>query len=427
MPLGRPWRLHAPARGKMRGVSTTHSSTTPSSPARSRRKSPPGRVVVSGVVPSVDDGRWPAKRTVGESVSVLADAFAEGHDLVAADVLVRGPGDETWTAARMEPLGNDRFEGTFVPDREGRWTFTIRALGRPLRLLAARPHAARRRGPGRRGRPADRRGPRARRRQAGRTRGRRGAEDAPARRHRQGPARRDRRRARPPARGARRRHPGRRRRDGVRPRARARRRPRARALLGLVRALPALAGATGATARCATSSSACRTSPSSASTSSTCRRSTRSAASTARGRNNTAHAVAGDVGSPWAIGAAEGGHTAIHPDLGHARRLRRAGRGRRASRGIEVALDIAFQCAPDHPWVSEHPEWFRARPDGTIQYAENPPKKYQDIYPFDFESAGLARALGGAARRRALLGRAAACASSASTTRTPSRSRSGSG
>jgi starch synthase (maltosyl-transferring) len=104
-----------------------------------------------------------------------------------------------------------------------------------------------------------------------------------------------------------------------------------------------------------------------------------------KGRNNRETAEPGEVGSPWAIGAEEGGHKAVHPDLGTAEDFRRLVERARA-RGMDVALDIAFQAAPDHPYVREHPEWFRARPDGTIQYAENPPKKYQDIYPFDFET-----------------------------------------
>jgi starch synthase (maltosyl-transferring) len=109
-----------------------------------------------------------------------------------------------------------------------------------------------------------------------------------------------------------------------------------------------------------------------------------------KGRNNTATAVPGDVGSPWAIGSDEGGHDAVHPMLGTiddfddfvaaAREL-----------GMEVALDLALQCAPDHPWAREHREWFTELPDGTIAYAENPPKKYQDIYPLNFDNdpAGL--------------------------------------
>jgi starch synthase (maltosyl-transferring) len=92
-----------------------------------------------------------------------------------------------------------------------------------------------------------------------------------------------------------------------------------------------------------------------------------------------------DVGSPWAIGAAEGGHKDILPQLGTLEDFRRL-LAKARELGIEVALDIAFQCAPDHPYVKAHPQWFKHRPDGSVQYAENPPKKYQDIYPFDFET-----------------------------------------
>jgi starch synthase (maltosyl-transferring) len=105
-----------------------------------------------------------------------------------------------------------------------------------------------------------------------------------------------------------------------------------------------------------------------------------------KGKNNSTEPQPADVGSPWAIGSSEGGHESVHPELGTLEDFKRflfaAER-----HGLEVALDIAFQCAPDHPYVREHPEWFRKRPDGTIQYAENPPKKYQDIFPLDFESA----------------------------------------
>ena len=104
-----------------------------------------------------------------------------------------------------------------------------------------------------------------------------------------------------------------------------------------------------------------------------------------KGKNNAIAAQPGDVGSPWAIGSEEGGHKALDPDLGTFEDFDRLVE-KASERNIQVALDIAFQCSPDHPYVKEHPEWFRARPDGTIQYAENPPKKYQDIYPFDFES-----------------------------------------
>jgi starch synthase (maltosyl-transferring) len=116
-----------------------------------------------------------------------------------------------------------------------------------------------------------------------------------------------------------------------------------------------------------------------------------------KGANNALVAEPGDPGVPWAIGSEEGGHTAINPDLGTIEDFRSL-RDAAAARDLEIALDIAFQCSPDHPWVGEHPEWFRHRPDGTIQYAENPPKKYQDIYPLDFETAdpeGLWSALKG--------------------------------
>ena len=103
-----------------------------------------------------------------------------------------------------------------------------------------------------------------------------------------------------------------------------------------------------------------------------------------KGKNNALLAEPGDVGSPWAIGAAEGGHKSLLPELGSAADFRRLVQAA-ATHGMELALDIAFQCAPDHPYVTEHPDWFRWRPDGSVQYAENPPKKYQDIYPFNFE------------------------------------------
>jgi starch synthase (maltosyl-transferring) len=104
-----------------------------------------------------------------------------------------------------------------------------------------------------------------------------------------------------------------------------------------------------------------------------------------KGRNNTLVAKKGDVGSPWAIGSEEGGHDALHPDLGTMDEFEAmVARGREV--GCEICIDFAIQCSPDHPWLKEHPEWFNRRPDGTLKYAENPPKKYQDIYNVDFNS-----------------------------------------
>ena len=104
-----------------------------------------------------------------------------------------------------------------------------------------------------------------------------------------------------------------------------------------------------------------------------------------KGANNALIAGPGDPGSPWAIGAADGGHDAIHPDLGTLADFD-AFVARAGELGLEVAMDLALQASPDHPWVTEHPEWFTTRADGTIAYAENPPKKYQDIYPLNFDN-----------------------------------------
>ncbi|HEX3034746.1 MAG TPA: alpha-1,4-glucan--maltose-1-phosphate maltosyltransferase [Thermodesulfobacteriota bacterium] len=104
-----------------------------------------------------------------------------------------------------------------------------------------------------------------------------------------------------------------------------------------------------------------------------------------KGKNNSPVTEPDDVGSPWAIGAEDGGHKAIHPELGTFKDFERL-ISKAKDYGIEIAIDLAYQCTPDHPYVKEHPEWFRKRPDGTIQYAENPPKKYEDIFPIDFET-----------------------------------------
>jgi starch synthase (maltosyl-transferring) len=104
-----------------------------------------------------------------------------------------------------------------------------------------------------------------------------------------------------------------------------------------------------------------------------------------KGKNNSPAAEPDDPGSPWAIGGLAGGHKAVHPQLGSLKDFQQLV-ARAREYNLEVALDLAFNCTPDHPYVEEHPAWFRHRPDGSVQYAENPPKKYQDIYPFDFET-----------------------------------------
>ena len=166
----------------------------------------------------------------------------------------------------------------------------------------------------------------------------------------------------------------------------------ARAVRQLVRVLPALRGRHRghATARSSAAPSAPPPSASTrwprwASTSSTCRRSTRSARSTARAATTPSTPGPDDTGSPWAIGSKDGGHDAIHPDLGTLEDFD-AFVARASELGLEVALDLALQAAPDHPWVTSHPQFFTTRADGTIAYAENPPKKYQDIYPMNFDN-----------------------------------------
>src|ERR1700730_9477442 len=104
-----------------------------------------------------------------------------------------------------------------------------------------------------------------------------------------------------------------------------------------------------------------------------------------KGRNNALVAAAGDPGSPWAIGSDEGGHTAVHPDLGTLEDFDALVSAAREL-AIEIALAFAIQCSADHPWLREHPEWFHRRPDGTLKYAENPPKRYQDIYNVNWDS-----------------------------------------
>ena len=104
-----------------------------------------------------------------------------------------------------------------------------------------------------------------------------------------------------------------------------------------------------------------------------------------KGKNNSLDPAPDDPGSPWAIGTLDGGHDAIHPDLGDLESFERFV-AKAKSLGLELALDLALQASPDHPWVQEHPEWFTTRLDGTIAYAENPPKKYQDIYPLNFDN-----------------------------------------
>jgi starch synthase (maltosyl-transferring) len=345
------------------------------------------RAVIEGVEPEVDGGRYPAKRCLGDTVYIEADIFTDGHDLLSAVLLHRKQADAHWTESPMSALVNDRWRGEFIATELGPWIFTVeawvdgfktwrrdlqkriaanqdspvdyligadliqhvsnRALSGDAEWLARAAEKLRESTPI----------------ETLRTAALDDILNALVTRY--------------PDRSFATRYP----RelvitvDPVRarfsswyeffPRSASRTPGRQGTFKDCEAWLPYVAGIgfdvlyfppihpIGVTFR--------------------------------KGKNNTVQAEPGDVGSPWAIGAAEGGHKSIHPDLGTLEDFRQLVR-KASDLGIQIALDIAFQAAPDHPYVKDHPKWFRARPDGSIQYAENPPKKYQDIYPFDFES-----------------------------------------
>jgi len=299
------------------------------------------------VAPQVDCGRFPVKRTVGERVVVAADVIRDGHEILGASVRYRGPGARRFTSAPLEPLGNDRFGGWVEVTECGRWQFGIDAWHD--RVASWRDELQRKVAAGQEDL----------------------ASELAEGEHLLGTApldvetalastasdREEATRAGPFALDV---DP-----ELARFGAWYELFPRSfGGFAGVEKVLPQLAALgfdvvyfppihpIGRAGR--------------------------------KGRNNTLPAKKGDPGSPWAIGAAEGGHTAVHPELGTLadfdRLVVRAG-----ELGLEIALDFAIQCSPDHPWISEHPEWFTWRPDGTIKFAENPPKRYQDIVNIDFD------------------------------------------
>jgi starch synthase (maltosyl-transferring) len=344
------------------------------------------RVVIEGLGPEIDCGRFPVKRTVGETVAVEADVFADGHDAVACALLYRRDKERAWSEARMKPLVNDRWRGEFRVDDLGGYRYTVTGwidrFGTWRRDLAKRVEAgqdvavdlevgallvdgAARRARGEQGRALRAWAKRLRAgdveaaTEAGLSDGLFELMDAyPDRRlattyERQLEVRVDRERARFStwyemfARSASS--------DAGRHatfKDVAERLPYVAAMGFDVLYLPPI-HPIGRAFR--------------------------------KGRNNTLDPGADEPGSPWAIGSEEGGHTTVHPELGTLEDFD-ALVERAQELGLEIALDLAYQTSPDHPFAKDHPEWFRSRPDGTIQYAENPPKKYQDIYPLDFES-----------------------------------------
>jgi starch synthase (maltosyl-transferring) len=354
---------------------------------------PDGRVraVIERVTPMVDGGRFPIKRIAGDSVEVQADCFADGHDMVACRLLWRRAGAAQWQTATMLPLGNDRWHAAFVLDAIGAWQYTISAWVDPF--LSWRHDFARRveaddvRVAAKTGALLiDEAAQRARKGADAKLLRAWAAELAKVAEH-GASVEALKRIGLDEARGAiAQRHP-----DLRHAHTYAQilevtvERERARFSAWyefFPRSASGQAGRHGTFADCEAwlpyvqrmGFDVIYFPP--IHPIGRIRR---------KGRNNSLDCQPGDLGSPWAIGAAEGGHDTILNELGtlgdFRRLLQRAG-----EHGIEVALDIAFQCSPDHPWVQQHPQWFRTRADGSIQYAENPPKKYQDIYPFDFES-----------------------------------------
>lgn len=344
-------------------------------------------VVIESISPELDGGRHPIKRSVGELVDVGADIYKDGHDLIAARVLYRLQGDATWLSSPMRyEFDPDRWHGSFTPARLGRWEYTIEAW--PAHYRSWRADLEKRLSVGQDvtselldGAALIRRGARqlgkkdaARAKALASTLGDTGVTleqrlqiafsnevlelthgpihpDEAARYDRVLEVIVDRELARfgawyelfPRSQGT---APGE---HGTFADV-ERRLPELAALGFDVLYLPPI-HPIGHTHR--------------------------------KGRNNTTVAQPDDVGSPWAIGSEDGGHTAIHPELGSLEDFRSLVRAAREF-GLEIALDYALQCSPDHPWVKEHPEWYFIRPDGSIRYAENPPKKYEDIYPLDF-------------------------------------------
>jgi len=346
------------------------------------------RIVIEGVNPEIDSGRFPIKRIVGDELAVEADIFADGHDVLSAVLLYRKEGDRNWIEAPMEFLVNDRWRGSFVVSELGRYRYTLVAwvdrfktwqkdtakkveakqdvsveFLEGAQLIEEASQCARRRDASNMQKWAE---------------SLRSSQVSPS--------------------------------------------AKAKLALGnkLTKAMNQYSDKRFAVtypkeltvevdrekARFSTwyemFPRSCMSKPGRHGTFKNCETRLPYIAemgfdvlyfppihpigyTSRKGKNNAPTAKPDDLGTPWAIGSQEGGHKAVHPQLGTLEDFR-GFIDKAQEHGIEVALDLAFQCSPDHPYVKEHPEWFRWRPDGTVQYAENPPKKYQDIYPLEFET-----------------------------------------
>jgi starch synthase (maltosyl-transferring) len=311
-------------------------------------KQPPARIQIQAIEPSIDCGRFPVKRTVGERVAVSATVFKDGHDVLAGAVRVRAPGERNWREVPLSPLGNDRWAGEFAVDRPGIWEFAVTAW--TDRVATWQEEIRRKVAAG---------------------------QDDLAAELLEGAALLGR-----PAVTVD---------EGLAAESEDRHRPVVSTPLGVdvdrvlarfgawyelfPRSFGGFRGVAAALPKLAELGFDVVYLPPVHPIGATNR----------KGRNNTLTPGPGDPGSPWAIGSAAGGHDAINEELGTWADFAAMVDAAKEAQ-VELALDFAIQCSPDHPWLTEHPEWFNRRPDGTLKYAENPPKRYQDIYNVNFES-----------------------------------------
>jgi starch synthase (maltosyl-transferring) len=345
------------------------------------------RVIIENVQPSIDDGRFPIRRAVGETVQVRADIFSDGHDQVAAELVYRKAGADEWRRRPLVSRGNDRWDGVFRVSETGIYEYSVHAWIDRFRswLNAVVKKAAG--------------GLDVRLEMTEGARIVEAAADRAENENRLWLARKARFLAAP---------------ERTLDKLQLARDPDLARMMdaypdkGGMAAYDRVLSVTVEPLRGRFSAwyelfpRSCGKEPGCHGTLQDCMARLPQIADMGfdvlylppvhpighthrKGKNNAAEAGASDPGSPWAIGAETGGHRSIHPALGTLEDFRQLVAAARAHE-IEVAMDLAFQCSPDHPYVAEHPEWFRRRPDGSIQYAENPPKKYEDIYPFDFES-----------------------------------------
>ena len=346
------------------------------------------RVIIQALKPEIDGGRFPIKRTVGENVIVEADIFSDGHEVISALLLYRKEEEPDWQEAAMRPLGNDRWRGSFDVGDLGRYLYTV--LAWVDRFKSWRRDLSKRSEAGQQV-------------SSELLVGAQLVAEAAARASEPGQEQLT---------------------QWARTLQSSDVTEAARVQVALSQELSELMDRYPDRRFAATYREelaavvdidkarfstwyemfprSCTSQPGRHGTFKDCEARLPYIAAMGfdvlyfppihpvghtrrKGRNNSPVAGPDDPGTPWAIGSAEGGHKSVHPQLGTLEDFR-SFLAEAHAHGIEIALDIAFQCSPDHPYVQEHPEWFRWRPDNTVQYAENPPKKYEDIYPFEFET-----------------------------------------